>query len=89
MTFFFGVNLLDKNGVDVWDPMDLGKVEWSPNLDISSKNSQKFLQKFCQDLKEADFVKASQVSCWFDDFEKYILEVNPINAIPNSEPVAL
>ena len=70
--FFFGVDSLNRDEVNYWDPSDLGQVKFSDNLDISSIEGQKSLKQFCKRLKEADFVSGSQVSCWFDSFEKYI-----------------
>lgn len=36
LTFFFGVDSLNKDEVDQWNPADLGKVEFVSDFDLSS-----------------------------------------------------
>lgn len=59
VTFFFGISKLNRDDVDEWNPADLGKVEFSTDLDISSGESQASLKKFCANLKEAEFISGS------------------------------
>ena len=60
--------------MDVWNPADLGKVEYYADLDadVSTPDGQTSLKEFCEKLRGANFVSNSDVNCWFDDFEKYI-----------------
>lgn len=67
VTFYFGVDSINKDGINIWDPSDLGKVKFT-DFDLSSVESQKSLLKFCKDLKGADFVQSGQVNCWLDEF---------------------
>lgn len=47
VVFYFGVDSLNKDNVDHWDPSDLGKVKFSDTFDISSRESQDSLRLFC------------------------------------------
>ena len=37
VTFFFGVSKLNQDNIDLWNPADLGQVEFADDFDISSE----------------------------------------------------
>ena len=37
---FWGVDKIDKDDIDRWDPEDLGKMKWDDNFNMALESSQ-------------------------------------------------
>lgn len=71
---FWGVKQINKDSVTLWDPEELGTVEFDESFDLSPVEAQQSILDLCQKLRNQTFVASSQVTCWIEDFDSYIKE---------------
>ena len=69
---YWGVKDLNTDDVGIWDATDLGQVIMDDQFNLSSKKAQQDILNFCADLKEQSFVKDKAVTCWLEDFDKWL-----------------
>lgn len=73
----WGVNGVNRDGSNYWDPEDYGKVKWDNNFDISSPDSQEYLYDSCVELQESDLAfQSSSVFCPMSYFKQYLEAIN-------------
>ena len=77
----WGISKLNRDGVDRWDPTDIGKIVYDDDFDMSSEANQQRLIDICNDLKSSRLVLNGQVTCWIQDF---LDTQNGGNTIPQS-----
>ena len=69
--YYFGVKDIDRTGESMWDAVFIGEPIMDNQFDMSSVESQTYLQSFCQDLSSADFIVEGSADCWYTDFVKF------------------
>lgn len=70
----WGVQGINKTGVDFFNASDIGTPIWDDAFDMSDPQSQLEIYDFCQKLKllnELLFTPGS-VTCWIDDFNDWL-----------------
>ena len=72
MTIYWGVQSLDRTGVSIWDPSQIGTAKLSDEFNPSAFEAQKAILDFCSDLRNQEFVLEREVSCWLEDFNTYV-----------------
>ena len=71
--FMYGLKGIDKEGVDIWDPTNLGKLEYDNDFDLTSASNQNRLKAICVDMRtRSHIVLSANVECWIDDFETWL-----------------
>jgi protein dispatched 1 len=78
VNFIWGIEDVDKSGVNRWDASNLGTIEWDNNFDMSSEANQQRLLDICNNLKASSLVKDQQVTCWVQDFVNAQNGGNPV-----------
>jgi protein dispatched 1 len=78
VNFIWGIEDVDKSGVNRWDASNLGTIEWDNNFDMSSEANQQRLLDICNNLKASNLVKDQQVTCWVQDFVNAQNGGNPV-----------
>ena len=55
---------IDKEGVDLWDPKDIGELEYDDSFDLTKATNQNRLKQICVDLRlQSSIVLDSKVEC--------------------------
>ena len=69
----YGLKGIDKEGVDLWDPKDIGELEYDDSFDLTKASNQNRLKQICVDLRlKSSIVLDSKVECWIEDFESWL-----------------
>lgn len=70
---YWGVQSIDNEDTGLWDPEDIGKVQFDKDFSLSSIEAQKSILSLCEDLKNQDFVLDQQVNCLLkDNFDPWL-----------------
>ncbi len=71
----WGIDSINKDGVDGFNASDIGRVNWDQDFDPSPPQNQQQLFDFCQEMKLPKhnllFAKDS-IQCWIVDFAEYM-----------------
>ena len=76
ITMFWGVDGVDKQEVNQWDPEDLGTIIWDNSFDLSPSGNQQAFYDLCQDLRTQSFVRDGLADCWIEDFKLWLESSN-------------
>ena len=57
----WGIDKLDRNGLDRWDSTDIGKNVYDTSFDVSPIDHQQRIVDICDDLKASSYVLNEQV----------------------------
>ena len=72
VSIVWGVKGLDRSNVSLWDPNDLGTLEWDETFTIKPPENYKALLDLCNDLRDnSPLVKQNEVICWIHDFDEF------------------
>ena len=81
----FGLKGIDKDGLDQWDPNELGKLEYDNDFDLSTTANQNRLKQICVDLRtKNEIVLDGKVECWIEDFETWLTAGNGTGSFPSA-----
>jgi hypothetical protein len=70
VNFYFGVDSLSNQDVNIWDPSLQGRVIFENSFDLSSKEAQQSLNDFCIELNSSS--RVISMNCWILDFKNDI-----------------
>ena len=81
----FGLKGIDKDGVDIWDPTNLGKLEYDEDFDLTTATNQNRLKQICVNLRlQSHIVLDGNVECWIEDFETWLSGGGGTGSFPSS-----
>jgi len=69
---FWGGKAIDKSKVHPFNATYTGELELDDAFNMAAPESQQFLLKFCEGLKEQNFIVANTAKCWIDDFRDFV-----------------
>ena len=72
VNFVWGLKGINKEDVGKYDPIDLGKLIWDDNFDITEEINQLRLFDICEALKKSPLIFDNEITCFLYDF-KYFL----------------
>ena len=70
VNFYFGVDSLSNQNVNIWDPTLQGRVIFENSFDLSPKEAQQSLIDFCIELNSSS--RVISMNCWILDFKNDI-----------------
>jgi hypothetical protein len=75
----WGLNGVNKTGVDRFNASDIGIADWDFNFDPTPPESQNQTIDFCEDLMDPKHgllfsYDGESLECWMLDFKKFIKE---------------
>lgn len=82
VTMYWGVKSLDRSGISIWDPSQIGTAQLSNEFNPSAFEAQKAILDFCIDLRKQEFVLEGEVSCWLEDFDTYVQKQTSTQKLP-------
>lgn len=62
--------------------MDLGKLVWDTDFDITQTASQNRMIAICSDLRASNLVLNGEVDCWMENFKLYIVATDGAGGFP-------
>ena len=93
VSFVWGIQGLDEEGTDFWDPYDNGDVIWDANFNLVTNSEAKQLKfiEICEELRADDMVFKSVdgLTCFIDDFKNWVLtQTNGTFPVPANQFIA-
>ena len=73
VSFVWGLQGINKDNVNKYDPTDLGKLIWDDKFDITEENNQVRLFDICEVLKSSPLIFDNEITCFLYDFKKYLV----------------
>lgn len=70
----WGLNGINKTGVDRFNASDIGSADWDKEFDMSSKQAQQDILQFCKTIKNQKEILYNPpfVQCWIEDFIEWL-----------------
>ena len=72
----WGIEGINKEGVDYYNASDIGTIIWDNEFNMSSTENQQKIYDFCQELKNESHLlyesRNTSLSCWIDDFKNFL-----------------
>lgn len=78
ISIIWGIDGVNRGGIDRWDADNRGKIIWDSNFDMSSTSAQQRILDICNDLRTNSLVRAGTVTCWVQDFVDAQNSGNPV-----------
>ena len=72
VSIFWGINGINKDKVDRWEPKYIGEAIMDENFNLAPVDAQQSLLNLCTELETAEVVSLGQVECWTTDFNQWL-----------------